>query len=124
MANEQNLIPQKKGEPAPPNAGRPKGSFGLRRILAEIAEDPDIDLLNLKPKDKEELKKRYGTNVKKAIAYGIITRMITNPNFASSNIEKIEGILVDSGDDKLTPDQITELAADFAKWRQQRKSKT
>src|SRR3990167_10637913 len=117
MANEQNLIPAKKGEVRNPK-GKPKGTFGLRRILAEIAEDPEIDLLNLKPDDKANLKKRYGTNVKKAIAYGIITRMVTDPHFASKNIERIEGTIIegsghviylpkelpDNYDEKMNPD--------------------
>lgn len=66
MANEQNLIPAKKGEVRNPN-GKPKGTKHLSTIIQELVDDIDWSLTSLKNKD--ELAKKYGKNGVKAMAH-------------------------------------------------------
>lgn len=74
MANEQNLIPAKKGEIRNPN-GKPKGTKHLSTIIQELANDIDWDKTTLKNKD--ELKEKYGKNGFKAVAYVALTKAMT-----------------------------------------------
>lgn len=66
MANEQNLIPAKKGEVRNPK-GKPKGTKHLSTIIQELQDEVDWDLTTLKSKD--ELSKKYGKNGMKALVY-------------------------------------------------------
>ena len=51
MANEQNLIPAKKGEVRNPN-GRPKGTKNLKTIMREL-ENENFDWSKMPVKQKE-----------------------------------------------------------------------
>lgn len=44
MANEQNLIPWKEGDPSPNPSGRPKGSKNLSTILKAMLEE-DVEVV-------------------------------------------------------------------------------
>lgn len=66
MANEQNLIPAKEGEPSRNPDGRPKGSRNrstiLNEILQHIKEGKDLD----------------GTMTKRELEYWIMLKKIHN----------------------------------------------
>ena len=63
--------PGQSGNPA----GKPKGSKHLSTIIQELANDIDWDKTTLK--NKEELKKKYGKNGFKAVAYVALTKAMT-----------------------------------------------
>lgn len=68
MANNENLIPAKKGEVRNPN-GRPKGSKNLATHIQNMLNDPDFEL---KLKDGSILKEMpLQAIIKTAIAKGI-----------------------------------------------------
>ena len=71
MANEQNLIPAKKGEIRNPN-GKPKGTRHLSTIIRNIMEDIDWSKTNLKNKD--EVQAKYGTKGWDALTYVAVTK--------------------------------------------------
>lgn len=71
MANEQNLIPAKKGEVRNPN-GKPKGTKHLSTIIRNILDDVDWSKTNLKNKD--EVQKKYGNKGWDALTYVAITK--------------------------------------------------
>lgn len=71
MANEQNLIPAKKGEIRNPN-GKPKGTRHLSTIIRNIMEDIDWGKTNLKNKD--EVQAKYGTKGWDALTYVAVTK--------------------------------------------------
>lgn len=66
MANEQNLIPAKKGEVRNPN-GKPKGTKHLSTLIRQIGDNIDWSKTTLKNKD--QLRELYGNNGWKAIVY-------------------------------------------------------
>lgn len=71
MANEQNLIPAKKGEVRNPN-GKPKGTKHLKTLIQDIGNNIDWNKTTLKDKDK--MKELYGNNAWKAMSYVAFTK--------------------------------------------------
>jgi hypothetical protein len=88
MANEQNLRPQKKGEPAPPGAGRPKGSRSLSTIIRQIGENPP-DWKKVRLKGKDEFVKQYKSkSAWEAVVYVALSQAMAGDNSAREFLAK------------------------------------
>lgn len=107
MANEQNLIPAKKGEIRNPK-GKPKGTKHLSTIIRELAENVDWSKTTLK--NKEELQAKYGKNGFQAMCYVALSKGMAGDTKAmewlakygyghkldiTSDGERLEGIKVE-----------------------------
>jgi len=88
MANEQNLKPLKKGDPAPPGAGRPKGSKSLSTIIRQLGENPpDWDKIRLK--NKSEFIEQYGNqSAWKAVVYVALSQAMAGDQQAREFLAK------------------------------------
>lgn len=83
-----NLVPRKKGDPALPGAGRPRGSQSLSTIIRKLTENPP-DWEKIRFEGKEEFTKTYGSNrAWEAIVYVAISQAMDGDHSAREFLAK------------------------------------
>lgn len=93
MANEQNLIPAKKGEVRNPN-GKPKGTVHIKTLAKRIFDD--MQTWNYLPDDKAklgELREKIGSDKTygQALIYSWLQNSLKDPRFATIVLELMDG---------------------------------